>query len=974
MGDFLAYELLPVILNMTLTGSVVIVFVLLARLALRRAPRVCSYALWLVVLFRLLCPVSVTANISLMGLLDTPVTEVTAHTSAAAYVPSDVVHSPEPTVTLPVPGVGETVTEALPKGEEQTVADPLEAPMAIATIIWMAGVATMVICGVVSLLRLRRRLVGAVMLEKGVYLADHISTPFVLGLVRPKIYLPSALPEGERGYILLHERHHIRRLDHAVKLLAFLALCVHWFNPLVWLMFVLLGRDMEMSCDEAVMRKLGETVRADYSASLLRLATGRKIIAGAPLAFGEGDTRDRVVNVLKWKRPRLWAVLAGAAACAAVIVACAVNPGVRTAGQYASMEDYIQQQMELKKRDVYHSGSGLLRDMEEGETVSVTDARASQVEKQGELEDLAPEGTLEAWTYQYRVRLDAPEENVLLLGNQTVEDGWYDLEGRGEHHVAALRYPDGSYDILYDDPANEDRTFYNGDYDSWEEALFDWYVRQQGLDLPPYVEDWRDRLDLPDGDGWERYPVHRYDGDGWYLYVPLSTWDNVSPSDTGGAWIWGNVCGIGWVAVQRFNQPLSVRQALARDLGLTPVDSTEQIWQSGDEFIRCLYDDPGGGSWQVDADWSGADSSDSPYARMVPRVMALIAESFTLDERITATVKPRLTLAAVQELAERKGELLSWTDFEDYTYTETGSGLYIRDYPIDGSFSLRIGGGWLDEEPMYIYLNCGEDFIDIRREDVDAFIRNHLPGGGADGTGSMKVSLTEGGRFSPTKAEWFPNGDAQEVTTADIAETLAAQTLPDGTEVLFYTSTSGDKYCAYIPVGTERLIRFTCEENGYTSGYGISLYENVFGRSGFRIECPRGAAYYANDYYYFDEDGTLWQLADCGSEALEVDLNGDGQKELLWSYHGYELYYDTMIGGQLYEADLCDLTAQALGYRRGNNIRITLEVPEHAEDFADGETGYALVLPEEGSDTAGERLSGTIRLTVNTLEVVPGNR
>ena len=130
-------------------------------------------------------------------------------------------------------------------------ADPLEAPMAIATIVWLTGAAAMVLYGAVSLVRLRQRLVGAVPLERGVYLADHIDTPFVLGLFRPKIYLPSALPEGERGYILLHERHHIRRLDHAVKLLAFLALCIHWFNPLVWLMFVLLGRDMEMSCDEA---------------------------------------------------------------------------------------------------------------------------------------------------------------------------------------------------------------------------------------------------------------------------------------------------------------------------------------------------------------------------------------------------------------------------------------------------------------------------------------------------------------------------------------------------------------------------------------------------------------------------------------------------------------------------------------------------------------------------------------------------
>lgn len=349
MGDFLAYELLPIILNMTLTASIVIVLVLLARLVLRRAPRICSYALWLVVLFRLLCPVSLTADISLMGLLDTPVTEVTAHTSAAAYVPRDVVHNPEPSVTLPVPGMGEAITETLPQGEEQTVADPLEAPVAIATIVWLTGTAAMVIYGVVSLLRLRRRLVGAVPLEKGVYLADHIGTPFVLGLFRPKIYLPSALPEGERGYILLHERHHIRRLDHVVKLLAFLALCVHWFNPLVWLMFVLLGRDMEMSCDEAVMKKLGEAVRADYSASLLRLATGLHFPAGAPLAFGEGDTRDRVKNVLRWKEPKLWLVILSVAVVVVLAVVCGTNADNKSMVQTKATENGMEITLTLRE-------------------------------------------------------------------------------------------------------------------------------------------------------------------------------------------------------------------------------------------------------------------------------------------------------------------------------------------------------------------------------------------------------------------------------------------------------------------------------------------------------------------------------------------------------------------------------------------------------------------------------------------------
>ncbi len=352
MGNFLSYELLPVILNMTLTGGAVIVFVLLCRLALRRAPRICSYALWLVVLFRLLCPVSLTADFSLLRVVDPPLETVGERASAVRYIPWDVVHTPYPSIELPVPGVGEAVTETLPQGEEQTAADPLEVPVAIATGGWLLGVGGLAVYGVVSLFRLRRRLVGAVPLEKGVYLADHIDTPFVLGLLRPKIYLPSALAEQERGYILLHEHHHIRRLDHVVKLLAFLALCIHWFNPLVWAGFTLMEKDMEMSCDEAVMKKLGEGVRADYSASLLRLATGRRSIAGAPLAFGEGDTRARVNNVLRWKRPRLGAVLAGAAVCVLAITACALNPAETPAqpggtdtlsapaqGAYGSAED-----------------------------------------------------------------------------------------------------------------------------------------------------------------------------------------------------------------------------------------------------------------------------------------------------------------------------------------------------------------------------------------------------------------------------------------------------------------------------------------------------------------------------------------------------------------------------------------------------------------------------------------------------------
>ena len=143
----------------------------------------------------------------------------------------------------------------------------------------------------------------------------------------PRIYIPSCVPLRERVFILAHEKHHIRRGDHVIKLLAWLALCIHWLNPFAWIAFILAGKDMEMSCDEAVLRKLGSGIRADYSRSLLRLGTGQRIISFAPLAFGEGDTKGRILNMAKWKKPKLWISLVCVVISLAVLAACAVNPG-----------------------------------------------------------------------------------------------------------------------------------------------------------------------------------------------------------------------------------------------------------------------------------------------------------------------------------------------------------------------------------------------------------------------------------------------------------------------------------------------------------------------------------------------------------------------------------------------------------------------------------------------------------------------
>ena len=304
------------ILNMSITGGIVIAVVLLARLFLKRAPKIYSYALWAVVLFRLLCPLSITAGLSVLKPL--PVT-TTPGISAVSYQPV------QQAVKYSSRTVMEVQQEQMPVQEAE---QPKHggSPMEIAAYLWLAGASMMALYSVAQYLALRRRLAEAVPLQGEIYLADRIASPFVMGIFHPRIYLPSSTPMAERRFVVAHERHHIRRGDPLWKLLGYCALCLHWFNPLVWLAFCLAGKDMEMSCDEAVIKRLGEHIRADYSQALLRLATHKRIVSGMPLAFGEGDTKGRVRNMAKWKKPKVWVSALCAALCLVILAACALNP------------------------------------------------------------------------------------------------------------------------------------------------------------------------------------------------------------------------------------------------------------------------------------------------------------------------------------------------------------------------------------------------------------------------------------------------------------------------------------------------------------------------------------------------------------------------------------------------------------------------------------------------------------------------
>ena len=626
----------PVVLNMSFTAIPVILTVLLARLLLRRAPKCFSYLLWAVVLFRLLCPVSLTADFSLLRAVDAPVVPATAVVSTVEYVQPALPIASEPVT----PDISETTVPNAPavSDEKSRTAE------AVLPWIWLAGVLGMAVYSGVSLFRLRRKLIGSVRLRKNIDLSDHVETAFVTGILRPRIYLPSNIGESEQQYILLHEQHHIRRGDPVWKLLAFLALSIHWFHPLVWLSFVLASRDMEMSCDEAVVRKLGTGIRADYSQSLLNLAAGRHLVT-APLAFCEGDTRSRIINVLNWKRPRACAVLLAAVICIAVTAACGVNPVRSSEGPYGSMEDYVSETLADLPETLtlpYCPDSGDPQDV----TLKTRGAKIETLRAEGEQADLDPKGTLTVWRYSYSIQTDLNgySPDWFSVGGSEMDDaGFY--HGDNQHIAVTRTLPDGRLEVLSDetDIDSSDFLYYNT---SWDDALYDWYVKEQHLEteLPLLVKDWKEQVTLPEDASLSDYPVCRTDGDGWYFYMPIQAWEITESNETKlrleSSYGTGSM-----LVVDAFTQSVHDEQDICKKQGFTPAEGSQSgenwyIWESprSPEGIGRYYffDRPDGGSWRVWIQWNpeAIEAHWSPYPKMEPQVLLRMAESFTVDARM----------------------------------------------------------------------------------------------------------------------------------------------------------------------------------------------------------------------------------------------------------------------------------------------------------------------------------------------------
>lgn len=639
MNEVLLSEVFLKIVNMSISASWLVLTVLLLRLVLKKAPKWVSVLLWGFVAVRLICPFSIESVLSLIP--------------SAETVSPDIMMDWTPEISTGIGSVDTVINPIITQTfapNPATSANPLQILIPVAAILWITGIVVMLIYTAVSYLLLRRKVATAVLLRNNIYQSENADSPFVLGIIKPKIYLPFQMDGKNLEHVVAHEESHIRRKDHWWKPFGFLLLALHWFNPLMWLGYILLCRDIELACDEKVIKEMDNGSKADYTQALVACSVKRRSIAACPLAFGEVGVKERVKSVMNYKKPAFWIIVAAVVACVAVAVCFLTNP------------------------------------------------------KEDDYSNLAEDGY------------------YLLIGEEGVES----IE------ISGLNTSGGV--------VKADESFFKKGEKVWLENL-------QGV------------TDL------RGYSITAYGNNGKIIYA-LSIPEGASNDE-----VINMVSGGGWLLT-----PADFEKNLSRVHGKTYVYENEGIMGS---FTITLYDDGtftyyegnassyfGTGTWKQDGStitltdneiagyslvnhfkldgtelvFSEQNSSNFIYVKVKNgEKFHCTGETYkqinVVDTLLYHGGDQKLSLNDVITLSQ-KGYDLGWSDFDKYKYYETGSGLYIRVYPINDMFEVWIGGSAMpdqDDTPMYIYLrpspiNHVDQKIDIRDGGVTEFISQYSNG------------------------------------------------------------------------------------------------------------------------------------------------------------------------------------------------------------------------------------------------------
>ena len=308
-------ELFLKIINMSISASWLVLAVLILRFVLKKAPKWINVLLWGIVAIRLICPFSFESPLSLIP--------------SAETIPLNIGMDSTPTINSGISAINNAVNPIISQSNTPMAGasiNPLQITIGIYEYIWIFGMIALALYTAISYWRLHRKVDTAVRYKDNIFQSENVSFPFVLGIIKPRIYLPFKMNGQYLEYVVAHEQAHICRKDHWWKPLGFLLLMIHWFNPLMWLAYVLLCRDIELACDEKVIKELGNEQRGDYTQALVACSVNRRMIAACPLTFGEVGVKERVKSVMNYKKPALWVIIIAVIVCVGVAVCFLTNP------------------------------------------------------------------------------------------------------------------------------------------------------------------------------------------------------------------------------------------------------------------------------------------------------------------------------------------------------------------------------------------------------------------------------------------------------------------------------------------------------------------------------------------------------------------------------------------------------------------------------------------------------------------------
>ena len=608
--------------NMSISASWLVLAILVLRLVLKKAPKWVNVLLWGIVAVRLICPFTIESALSLI-----PSTQT---------IPMNIEMAAQPAIDSGVEVVNSMVNPMIAASftpNPAASANPLQIWIPLIAVIWLFGMVLMFLYTAISYWRLNRRIDTAVLYRDNIFQSEHVSSPFVLGIIKPKIYLPFHMNEHDLQHVVAHEQAHIRRKDHWWKPVGFLLLTVYWFNPLMWVAYVLLCRDIELACDEKVIEELNSEQRANYTQALVACSVNRRMISACPLAFGEVDVKERVKSIMNYRKPTFWIIVVSTVACAIVAICFLTNP---------------------VEQDVLPGIYGSIDSSKWNITL--------------EIDNVTPKGAT--------IKL--------------IQDGGY----------------------------LPNRLFYGDDYS-----------------------------------------IERYENSQWTAVEPLNdlVWATIAytvPLDDSITWNinWSNTFGELDPGIYRFCKSVSDHHAP----GVTDheVYTVEFIISDGESSgkrmllakVIDIHDgyflvEPVEGSLEL----SSASRIEVPMKNMEPSPEPKVGDILEIeyDGQLQETYPARINNPYNIKIAEsirrlslndviilsQKGYDLTWADFDQFEYIETGFGLYIRRYEINELFHFSIGGAGPNSKPMYMHLGVNgvdpDAYIDIRDGGVTEYISEH---------------------------------------------------------------------------------------------------------------------------------------------------------------------------------------------------------------------------------------------------------